>query len=673
MRKPLSSIRRFIVDGKHASFNPQSEIRNRIKAGEHMGEEFSTEGAPAALERSQFMPALSIELAVERYNAVTEFVSRVLRKDVDYGVIPGTEKRTLLKPGAEKLTTFFGLSTRFQLVERIEDWEGAAHGGEPFFYYLYRCQLHRGPVLMAEADGSCNSREQKYRWREAQRVCPECAQAAIIKGREEYGGGWLCLKPDTPVLYSDYVWRPIGEAQPGDEILAFDEHPGGFNIPRKFRPSVVEHVWASRQPTRRIITEDTDITTTGGHRWLRHRPSNGPHWMPTDRLEVGRALRSIGMDTAPAITDEYRMGYLAGMSLGDGTMRYGDGRKRPFYWRVALSSKDEVVLGRVVAYLAAFGVEAYVRPFDGGPHSRAHQSSPLKKVEIRALGKLALLNNLLQPRDSFEFKRGFVAGFFDAEGTGAGKHLRVYQNDVAVLETFRRHAADLGFRFEIAVREGGCSNARLRGNTQERIRFFNRVQPALLRKAGVHGVTMHHNESRILAVEDGPMMDVVDIQTSTGTFFAAGLATHNCFRKKGGCGAKFRDGDAVIESQQTGRVFNAEIADQVNTIQKMAQKRSLVAAVLLAVNASEFFTQDVEDMPIPTTAVVKGAGAVVKDVGAVEDEIRAACLELGKTEEQLAAWVRKKYGAEGVAQLTADDKRDVLAFLRGMLTKREAA
>ena len=78
-------------------------------------------------------------------------------------------------------------------------------------------------------------------------------------------------------------------------------------------------------------------------------------------------------------------------------------------------------------------------------------------------------------------------------------------------------------------------------------------------------------------------------------------------------------------------------------------------------------------MPIPTTAVVKGAGVVVKDVGAVEDEIRAACCELGKTEEQLAVWVRKKYGAEGIAQLTADDKREVLAFLRGMLTKREAA
>jgi hypothetical protein len=151
-------------------------------------------GALATLDQSQFMPAMSIELAVERYNTITEFVSRVLRRDVDYGTIPGTEKLTLLKPGAEKLTTFFGLSTRFQVIERIEDWTGAAHDGEPFFYYLYRCQLYRGDLLVAEADASCNSRETKYRYRESQRLCPSCSQAAIIKGREEYGGGWICFK-----------------------------------------------------------------------------------------------------------------------------------------------------------------------------------------------------------------------------------------------------------------------------------------------------------------------------------------------------------------------------------------------------------------------------------------------------------------------------------------------
>lgn len=64
------------------------------------------------------------------------------------------------------------------------------------------------------------------------------------------------------------------------------------------------------------------------------------------------------------------------------------------------------------------------------------------------------------------------------------------------------------------------------------------------------------------------MMDVVDIQTSTGTFFAAGLATHNCFKKQGGCGAKFFDGDTAIESQEVGQVPNPDVPDLINTIQK---------------------------------------------------------------------------------------------------------
>ena len=39
------------------------------------------------------------------------------------------------------------------------------------------------------------------------------------------------------------------------------------------------------------------------------------------------------------------------------------------------------------------------------------------------------------------------------------------------------------------------------------------------------------NPEPILALEPGPVRDVVDIQTSTGTFYAAGLATHNCYAR----------------------------------------------------------------------------------------------------------------------------------------------
>lgn len=112
-----------------------------------------------------YMPAMSIPQAVQRFNTLVEFVQTVMRNGVDYGIIPGTPKPTLLKAGAEKLTTLFGLTTRFNLVEQVEDWGGEQHGGEPFFYYWYRCSLWRGERLIAEADGSCNSRESKYRWR----------------------------------------------------------------------------------------------------------------------------------------------------------------------------------------------------------------------------------------------------------------------------------------------------------------------------------------------------------------------------------------------------------------------------------------------------------------------------------------------------------------------------
>ena len=148
----------------------------------------------------EFLPVLTIERAVERFGLMREFVQKIMRPKIDYGVIPGTDnKNTLLKAGAEKLCTFFGLRKEIAVVKEIEDWTGAAHNGEPFFYYLYRVSLYRGEVLVASGDGSANSWEKKYRWRTADRVCPECGAAAIKRSkyppRDDPEGqpGWYCF------------------------------------------------------------------------------------------------------------------------------------------------------------------------------------------------------------------------------------------------------------------------------------------------------------------------------------------------------------------------------------------------------------------------------------------------------------------------------------------------
>jgi hypothetical protein len=86
-----------------------------------------------------YLPAMSLEVALARRSAIVEFTRRIMVKDQDFGQIPGTNKPTLPKPGAEKLCSFFGLEPEFTPVVEDLDWTGAQHGGEVFCYARYRC------------------------------------------------------------------------------------------------------------------------------------------------------------------------------------------------------------------------------------------------------------------------------------------------------------------------------------------------------------------------------------------------------------------------------------------------------------------------------------------------------------------------------------------------------
>lgn len=123
----------------------------------------------AVIERtsvpSTVMPAMDIHAALERYGAIKTFVSGVMVDGLDYGEIPGTDRKTLLKPGAEKLATIFALTPKFEMLDSMQDWRGEQTSGEPFFSFTYRCRLYRGDWLVAECEANANSWEDRYRWR----------------------------------------------------------------------------------------------------------------------------------------------------------------------------------------------------------------------------------------------------------------------------------------------------------------------------------------------------------------------------------------------------------------------------------------------------------------------------------------------------------------------------
>lgn len=140
------------------------------------------EQRPASL-----MPVMDLGVAHQRWEAIRAFVGQILVRDEDYGSIPGTSgKPGLFKSGAEKLCVFFGLAAEFEVVQRVENWE------KHHFHYEVRCRLRRDGQLRGEGLASCSSLETRYQ-RTAERKCPACGANAIIRGKEEFSGGWLCF------------------------------------------------------------------------------------------------------------------------------------------------------------------------------------------------------------------------------------------------------------------------------------------------------------------------------------------------------------------------------------------------------------------------------------------------------------------------------------------------
>jgi hypothetical protein len=172
-------------------------------------------------------PVIGVQEALAAYQAKKDLIDGIMKLGVDFGPVPGTDKPTLKKAGAEKAASFFGLHPVFKDAEVVNDWTGEGHDGEPFFYYRRTCELWRAEQLIASVDGSCNSWEKKYRYRSAERVCPVCGKTTIIKGKAEYGGGWLCFGkkggcgakfPDDDPAITGQVLGQIKNPDPSDIV-----------------------------------------------------------------------------------------------------------------------------------------------------------------------------------------------------------------------------------------------------------------------------------------------------------------------------------------------------------------------------------------------------------------------------------------------------------------------
>ena len=123
-----------------------------------------TTNLPQEIEqRIEYVPKVEVTLeqAVDNLKKLDQIRHKIMRPGIDYDIISGTPKPTLLKPGAERLLQFFGLGHKIQLVDKKEDWDNG------FFYYQYKVTIIKQypdyEIVVAECEGSANSKEKRYR------------------------------------------------------------------------------------------------------------------------------------------------------------------------------------------------------------------------------------------------------------------------------------------------------------------------------------------------------------------------------------------------------------------------------------------------------------------------------------------------------------------------------
>src|SRR5574341_449662 len=142
-----------------------------------------------ALPNNQIIP-FDVRASIESVKQLSEIVSglreQIFRSGHDYGVIPGTDKPTLLLPGMEKLMRALRLRAEYHAVSITEDFSNG------LFAYRYECRLieYDTGLCVSTAIGSCNSKESKYRWRDQKRKCPVCGKNAIMENKPDKGPGF---------------------------------------------------------------------------------------------------------------------------------------------------------------------------------------------------------------------------------------------------------------------------------------------------------------------------------------------------------------------------------------------------------------------------------------------------------------------------------------------------
>jgi hypothetical protein len=220
---------------------------------------------------------MSIDSVVAQVHKVQELMRLVMREGEHYGTIPGTDKPTLLKPGAEKLCLTFRLNPDYDVIKEVETPELVS--------ITAKCILIHIPTgqVWATGLGSCNSREKKYRYAwipQADKPDHDVAEEMKAAGT----GGWRRVK-------GKWVWHLRRE---NDNAFEYSNTIAKMAAKRALVAAVLNATAASD-----IFTQDLEEEAAGST-----TAPQGASLISPESLDTLRMGQKVLAERAPELWDD---------------------------------------------------------------------------------------------------------------------------------------------------------------------------------------------------------------------------------------------------------------------------------------------------------------------------------------------------------------------------------
>lgn len=423
-----------------------------------------------------------------------------------------------------------------------------------------------------------------------------------------------CLVPETPILMGDGRYLPIGDVKEGDEVIGWDSSTGK----RFLRRTKVVAVGRRMAEVVQLRMESGEvIRCTRDHHWLYSLTTTlQKPYRPTSRWvdrEGGRWVRGIDhllrvgftpADPRGLDTDAYKMGYIRGLLEGDGHVRITENLYEPHTeWGKARRAARGKKGPPKVYQASVFSVELphleRALHFSDEMGMESTGIKPRKDPDGWTLGwynKKDYRRIMTTGRDSRgnSFRRGWLAGIYDAEGSGSrvAQYERVNPTTYGQIARWLEH---FGFRVT-----RGDEYVQILGGKWELLRFYDLVRPALTRKldtSDMFGGKPHFRfepdtsfkdrirsmapltektwgaNRRGTAGKQARLVEVVSIQTETGNYIAAGYASKNCDMKPGQYGGMDDRGSSNVKELNARVATCAHILSYADTHRHLPPKR----------------------------------------------------------------------------------------------------